>query len=73
MKPLGLDAIRRISPAVSPLPFSVMGGIKEERFPELYRAGARLFAMVTEITRAADVRKKVEELMGAYNAAGKGC
>ena len=73
MKALGVDAVRRIAPAVSPLPFSVMGGVKEHRFTELYGAGARLFAMVTEITRAPDVRKKVEELMRAYGAAEKGC
>ena len=49
MDALGPEAIQKIAPAVAPMPFSVMGGIKEHRFKELYTAGARLFAMVTEI------------------------
>ena len=67
MSALGPGAISEISSQISPLPFYVMGGIKQHKFDELYAAGARLFAMVTEITRAPDVEKKVKELIEAYN------
>lgn len=69
MDALGVEAISRIAPQTAPLPFSVMGGIKEHRFKELYSAGARLFAMVTEITQAPCVEQKVKELLAAYEAA----
>ena len=72
MEALGTGAIRSISPQIAPLPFSVMGGIKQHRFKELYDSGARLFAMVTEITQSPDVEQKVKELLQAYREAQKG-
>ena len=71
MEALGPEAIGQISPQIGSMPFSVMGGIKEHKFKELYTAGARLFAMVTEITQAPDVELKVKELLKAYERAGK--
>ena len=43
-----------------------MGGIKIHRFKELLEAGAKVLAMVTEITTAPDVCAKVRELREEY-------
>lgn len=51
---LGLAAIARFSRR-SELPFTVMGGIKEEHLPSLLAAGARRPAVVTAITQAPDM------------------
>ncbi len=64
MAPLGIGAISEISPRID-LPFSVMGGIKLRHIPELRAAGARVLAMVTEITAAPDVGAKCAELLTA--------
>ncbi len=65
MAALGVAAIGAIAPRIG-LPFSVMGGVKKHRFGELIGAGARVLAMVTEITQAADVEAKVRELRAEY-------
>lgn len=57
VRPLGLDLIRQAAPLLS-IPFSVMGGVKEHNIPELLSAGARIMAMVTELTQAPDVKAK---------------
>ena len=57
VKPLGLEIIRQAGPLLS-IPFSVMGGVKEHNMPELFAAGARIMAMVTELTQAPDVKAK---------------
>ncbi len=44
------------------LPFTVMGGIKERHIPDLKAAGASRIAMVTEITQAEDITRRVKEL-----------
>ena len=62
---VGLQMIREVTSKVA-LPFSVMGGIKKERFGELLNSGAQLLAMVTEITTAPDVGAKVRELREEY-------
>ena len=51
---LGPGAIPRFS-ARSPLPFTVMGGIKKEHIPELTALGARRLAVVTALTEADDI------------------
>jgi len=43
-----------------------MGGVKQHRFGELLQAGAKVLAMVTEITTAPDVAAKVRELREEY-------
>ena len=50
---LGLEGLRRIAPKVD-LPFTVMGGIKEQHIPDLRAAGARTIAVVTAVTAAPD-------------------
>ncbi len=62
---LGISAIGRIAPEIG-LPFTVMGGIKRDRFPELLAAGAKHIAMVTEITQAPDVEARVRELRALF-------
>lgn len=57
VKPLGLEIIRQAGPLLK-IPFTVMGGVKEHNMPELYAAGARIMAMVTELTQADDVKAK---------------
>ena len=58
---LGIDYLKQ---AVSrtKLPFSVMGGIKEQHIPELLGSGASRIAMVTEITQASDITARVRKL-----------
>ena len=58
---LGLELIEKLKTQVS-CPFSIMGGIKEHHLPLLTARGFKHIAMVTEITQAADVRAKVEQL-----------
>lgn len=58
---LGLELIETLKQHVT-CPFSVMGGIKEHHLPLLVSKGFRHIAMVTEITRAENVREKVEQL-----------
>ncbi|BBM88617.1 thiamine-phosphate synthase [Spirochaetota bacterium] len=49
------------------VPVTVMGGIKERHLKELVLAGAKHFAMVTEITTAPNVEQKVRALITAVN------
>ncbi|MCX7942961.1 MAG: thiamine phosphate synthase [Deltaproteobacteria bacterium] len=45
------------------IPFSVMGGIKEKHLSELVSVGARVIAMVTEITEAECISEKVRGIL----------
>jgi thiamine-phosphate pyrophosphorylase len=58
---LGPEAIATISPHVK-VPFTVMGGISEANIDQVLAQGARRVAMVTAITKAADIAAKVESL-----------
>ena len=58
---LGPAAISEISPHVE-VPFTVMGGINEANIDQVLAQGARKVAMVTAITRAADIAAKVRAL-----------
>jgi len=62
---LGVEALRTIAPSLR-IPFSVMGGIKEKHIPGLLDAGARMIAMVTEITQADDVLAKTKQLRSLF-------
>ncbi len=53
MAPLGTESLKEYMSRV-PIPFSVMGGIKEHHIPELRSMGVRLIAMVTELTQSPD-------------------
>ena len=66
VKPLGIGIIRETRPDLH-IPFSVMGGIKAHHIPGLLDEGARLIAMVTEVTQAPDIGKRVRELRTLWN------
>ena len=67
--PLGLDIIRDAGPRLS-IPFSVMGGVKESNIPQLLKAGARILAMVTELTQADDVAAKARSMRELWKMEG---
>lgn len=52
---IGPEAISRYS-RHSPLPFTVMGGIKRKHIPQLTALGAKRLAVVTALTKAADIK-----------------
>jgi thiamine-phosphate pyrophosphorylase len=58
---LGPGAISEISPRIK-VPFTVMGGINEENIEEVLAKGARRVAMVTAITKAADITAQIKSL-----------
>ena len=64
--PLGVEIIRETRGDLH-IPFSVMGGIKAHHIPGLLDEGARLIAMVTEVTQAPDIGKRVRELRALWN------
>ena len=64
--PLGVEIIRETRGGLH-IPFSVMGGIKAHHIPGLLDEGARLIAMVTEVTQAPDIGKRVRELRALWN------
>lgn len=59
---LGINGLKELK-GYAKIPFSIMGGIKERHIPELVTSGARLIAMVTEITEAEDISEKVKSLL----------
>jgi thiamine-phosphate pyrophosphorylase len=63
---LGPEAIATISPHVE-VNFTVMGGINEANIDQVLAQGARRVAMVTAITRAADIAAKVRSLKEKIN------
>jgi len=58
---LGPGAISEIGPQLS-IPFTTMGGINPENIGRVLEAGARRVAMITGITRAADITARVRRL-----------
>ncbi len=59
--PLGTKTLAEIAKKVK-IPFSVMGGIKEQNLPEVLKAGARTAAVVTEITMDPNPELKTKKL-----------
>ena len=58
---LGLETLRQISTQIN-IPFSVMGGIKEDHLDQLIKFGATHIAMVTEITQSTNITSRVKQL-----------
>lgn len=58
--------------AVSPLPFTVMGGVKLDHVEELVARGARRLAVVTALSQAADIAAETGRWIAAINAARAG-
>jgi thiamine-phosphate diphosphorylase len=59
---LGLRKMKQIASMIK-IPFTVMGGIKEEHIPYLVKAGAKTIAVVTAVTAADDPRQAVQRLL----------
>lgn len=62
---LGPEAVARFA-ARSALPFTVMGGIKLEHVPELMAVGVRRIAVVTALTKAADIEAETRRWISAF-------
>lgn len=62
MAALGLTGIEKILPYVK-VPFTFMGGLKEKNILPLLKYKPCAVAMVTEISKAADVEEKVKNLL----------
>jgi thiamine-phosphate pyrophosphorylase len=58
---LGPEAIVQIGPQLT-VPFTTMGGITSDNIHSVLKAGARRVAMITGITRAADITERVRQL-----------
>jgi thiamine-phosphate pyrophosphorylase len=58
---LGPEAIAEIGPQLT-VPFTTMGGITLDNIHSVLKAGARRVAMITGITRAADITERVLQL-----------
>ena len=58
---LGPEAIGEIGPQLT-VPFTTMGGINPDNINRVLEAGARRIAMITGITRAADIMERVRRL-----------
>ncbi|MDR3569513.1 MAG: thiamine phosphate synthase [Syntrophobacteraceae bacterium] len=69
---LGPGEISKIAPLL-PIPFTVMGGIKEANVGQVLEAGARKIAVVTAVTQAPDIARAVSSfrnLMGRWRSEG---
>jgi thiamine-phosphate pyrophosphorylase len=56
--PVGLEYLKYVVDNMS-IPFVAIGGIKESNVIEVVHCGAKCIAMVTEITQAQDIGKKI--------------
>jgi thiamine-phosphate pyrophosphorylase len=65
---LGTEAIKRFA-SRSPLPFTVMGGIKFHHIPELVGLGATRIAVVTALTQADNIARETEKWRAAMEKA----
>ena len=61
---LGPEAIVEIAPQLT-VPLTTMGGITPDNIHSVLKAGARRVAMITGITRAADIAQRVRQLREA--------
>lgn len=64
---LGPEAIVEIGPQLT-VPFTVMGGITPDNIHRVLKAGARRVAMITGITRAANITERVLKLRKTIGA-----
>jgi thiamine-phosphate pyrophosphorylase len=67
--PRGLDALAAVREAVR-LPIVAIGGICEGHASAVLAAGADAVAMISELALAADVRAKVQSVIGTLRLAG---
>ncbi|MBU0675320.1 MAG: thiamine phosphate synthase [Proteobacteria bacterium] len=67
---LGTEAVP-VFAAESPLPFTVMGGIKRNHIHELIKHGAQRIAVVTALTQAEDIAQETKIWIEAINSSLK--
>jgi thiamine-phosphate pyrophosphorylase len=65
----GLDLVREVAAINPPKPWFAIGGIDEQRLPEVLAAGARRIVVVRAITGADDPRAAAQRLKTALTAA----
>jgi len=65
----GLDLVRAVAELPTDKPWFAIGGIDEQRLPEVLAAGARRIVVVRAITRADDPRAAAQRLKAALTAA----
>ncbi len=63
--PIGIEQLKLWIPKI-PVPFTVMGGIKERHVPQLLELGVRRIAMVTCITQSADPVAETKNLLAYW-------
>ncbi len=61
--PAGLDMLKKVTGKIN-IPVFALGGIKEGRIRNVITAGAYGVSMISEIFRAADIRKKAQDITG---------
>ncbi|SFM32367.1 thiamine phosphate synthase [Pelosinus propionicus] len=59
--PVGLEYLKYVVDNIS-IPFVAIGGIKESNVLEVVHCGAKCIAMVTEITQAQNIGKKINDI-----------
>jgi thiamine-phosphate pyrophosphorylase len=59
---LGIDGLKEISQHVT-IPFTVMGGIKQDNIADLCAAGAETIALVTAVTAASNPEQAARDLL----------
>tara|TARA_B100000700_G_C15018789_1_gene844620 strand:+ start:1435 stop:2457 length:1023 start_codon:yes stop_codon:yes gene_type:complete len=62
IKPLGLHYIQEVSPSIE-LPWFAIGGIKKDNLKDTLEAGAKRFAIMTEIMNSQSPKEEVLKLM----------
>lgn len=65
----GLENLRAVRAAVR-IPIVAIGGITEERVPEVLAAGADAVAIITDVVRAPDVASKVRSILRKLEPTG---
>jgi len=63
---VGLKQLKKVSDNVS-IPVVAIGGIKSTNMINVFKNGASCVALISEITQAANIKKKVEELNKIIN------
>jgi thiamine-phosphate pyrophosphorylase len=60
-KPVGCHRLKIIADKIT-VPYTVMGGLKACNIAKVSAAGAKTFAMITEITMAKNIEKKIRDI-----------
>ena len=60
--PVGFGALEKVCGKIN-IPVFALGGVKSSRIGKIMETGTHGVAMISEILRAGNIRKKTEELM----------